>query len=324
MSLPGVRALRQLLPEPCGLFVACRDGLAPIWRAAPWVDDVIPFHGSRLSGPAGRQVRKLVPGVGVVLPNSFGSAWDFLGLDVPVRVGRGGRGRGLLLSHVLPAWRHSSSTGCHQVSHYLEIAAAMGATRLDPAIPPLVIDGEQQALGDLGLADGGSAPLLLLAPGAAYGPAKQWPATSFREVARCWTARGGRVGAVGSPTERDISQGVVQDLPGAVNLAGRTDLRQLMAAFRAADAVVTNDSGSMHLAAALGARGVAIFGSTDPVATGPLGKRWVVLQEPIDCSPCFTRTCRRPEGDYACLTGIVPATVCEALEWLMETARDEA
>ena len=324
MSLPGVHALRQLLPEPCGLFVACRAGLAPIWEAAPWVDDVIPIHDSRLRGPAARHVRKLVPGVGVVLPNSFGSAWDLVGLDLPVRVGRGGRGRSLLLSHVLPAWEHSAATGCHQVSHHLEIAAALGAARLDAAMPPLAIDGEAEVLRDLGLGGEGSAPLVLLAPGAAYGPAKQWPPASFREVARWWTARGGRVGVVGSAGERDIAREVGQDIPGAVNLAGRTNLRQLMVAFRAAGAVVTNDSGSMHLAAALGAQGVAVFGSTDPAATGPLGTRWVVLQEPVDCSPCFARTCRRPEADYACLTGIAPETVCDALVWLLETAGVEA
>lgn len=323
MSLPGVHALRQLLPDPCGLFVTCRAGLAPIWEAAPWVDDVIPIQGSRLRGGAARRARRLVAGVGVVLPNSFGSAWDFLGLDLPVRVGRGGRGRSALLTHVLPDWQHSQSEGCHQVSHYLEVAAAMGAAMLDPAIPPLTIDNEQEALGALGITDTEDAPLLLLAPGAAYGPAKQWPPASFREVARQWTARGGRVAVVGSEGERDTAQQVVQDVRGAINLAGRTDLRQLMTAFRAADAVVTNDSGSMHLAAALGTQGVAVFGSTDPVATGPLGERWVVLHQPVECSPCFERTCRRPEDDYACLTRIAPQTVCDALEWLLQTESKE-
>ncbi len=159
-------------------------------------------------------------------------------------------------------------------------------------------------------------PLLAVAPGAAYGPAKRWPGESFMRVCEWWiNERKGVVVAVGAPDERDACAAVVGKLPAeaAANLAGATDLRGLIKVLQAASTCVTNDSGVMHLAAALGRPGVAVFGSTDPYATGPLGGKWVVAMESQPCAPCFFRECGNPAHDYKCLTAITPAAVIEAL-----------
>ncbi len=315
MCMPAVKQFRRFLPFGCGLFIACPAPLAPIWAAAPWVDVVGPFSPPRLRGEDLRRLRGLGAGVGVVLPNSFGSAWDLRRVGPGVRLGRVGNGRRLLLTHPLRSWRRSACRDSHQLGCYLEIAAAFGAVEPSPAAD-LVVEDALGTASRLGVCRTSDVPWLALAPGAAFGPAKQWPAEAFSHVARDWTRRGGRVVVVGTDRERPLADAVLEGLAGALNLAGSTSLGELMAVLSVVQAVVANDSGAMHLAAALGTPGVAVFGSTDPVATGPLGDRWIVLRQEFPCSPCFRRTCALPEADYRCLRAIPPERVLAALERL--------
>jgi heptosyltransferase-2 len=122
--------------------------------------------------------------------------------------------------------------------------------------------------------------------------------------------------ALGSKGERPIAAEIVKGLPegSAFNLAGETKLDELMALLKASSACLANDSGVMHLAAALGLKGVAIFGSTDPSATSPVSKNWRMLFEKLDCSPCFKRDC--PKGSKDCLSRITPEMAIDALESL--------
>lgn len=317
MTLPAVYRLSRYVPDPCGVFVLCPAALEPLWKAAPWVSQVVPMAGRRC-GPAERSaIRRLRPGVAAVLPNSFGSAWDVWRCGVPVRVGRAGRGRGWLLNRRLAEWPRRKARGdCHQLTHYLELAAAFGPIDWSTDCPPLrVTDAAAVAAAHGVRSDVGS--WLAVAPGAAYGPAKQWPVERFAQVARWWQDRGGRVVVVGTGKERAAGEAIATALAGVVDLTGRTDLRQLMAVLSVAGLVVANDSGAMHLGAALGCRGVAIFGSTDPIATGPIGGRWILLaSHPADCAPCLQRTCPRADHPYECLRRIEPATVINALEHL--------
>ena len=316
MTLPAIYRMSRFVPDPCGVFVLCPAGLAPLWEAAPWVSQVIPMAGKRC-GPAERRViRRLRPGVAVVLPNSFGSAWDLFRGGIPVRLGRTGRGRGWLLNRRLPEWPRTKARGeCHQLSHYLELAAAFGPVDWSTDCPPLRVPDAAAAAAAVGV-DPAAGPWLAVAPGAAYGPAKQWPVERFVAVARWWQGRGGRVVVVGAAKERAAGEAIGSALPGVLNATGRTDLRQLMAVLSVAGLVVANDSGAMHLGAAVGCRGVAVFGSTDPVATGPIGGRWILLADPPDCAPCLQRTCARADSPYECLCRIEPAAVIAALEHL--------
>lgn len=317
MAVPAVHRMRAVVPESCGLFVLCPAVLLPIWEAVPGVAGVIPLNGARARGGAGRTIRGLELGVAVVFPNSFGSALDVCGKSIPVRIGRRGHGRRALLTHCLPPWpRHSEAGHYHQLSRHLELAAVLGVADLSGTMPVLQIADAAPVAAALGLEP--AAEWLVLAPGAAYGPAKQWAASSFRAVASWWLKRGGRGVVVGRPGDRPVAAEVTAGMPGLVNLAGRTDLRQLMAVLKCGRAVVANDSGAMHLAAAAGVPGVAVFGSTDATATGPLGTAWVVLTAALPCAPCFDRTCSRRDAAYACLAAIGPEAVCGALQFVLE------
>ena len=178
--------------------------------------------------------------------------------------------------------------------------------------PPLAVDGE--AARALGMEDG--VKWLAIAPGAAFGPAKQWPKERFAEVAKWFAKERGRVVIVGGPKEAAVAADIAEQLPsGTLNLTGKTDMRQLMAVLAASSVVVANDSGAMHLAAALGKRGVALFGSTDPVATGPIGGRWSLLVADAPCRPCFRRECNLTGDEaYKCLKSLSAQAVIEELK----------
>ncbi len=311
MSFPGVYRLGELVPAGLPRLVLCPEKLRPLWAAVPWIDRVIGFTGRRLAPNVIKQLQALNPGVSVILPSSFGSAWDLWKAGLPNRIGREGRGRKLLLHHRLPAWRRvPGQDQYHQARHYLQIAAACGATAWNCDYPKLVLDTNEtaeQKLVDL------PEPLLVIAPAAAYGAAKQWPVEYFREVAESWCAASGGVVAVGAPGEESIAGQAVADLPQARNLAGKTSLGELMYILQRARGVLANDSGVMHLAAALGKDGVAVFGSTEPLATGPVGGRWHVHRQKLPCAPCLDRNCRRRDVPYECLRAVQPAAVIESL-----------
>ena len=152
--------------------------------------------------------------------------------------------------------------------------------------PRLIVTDEQRAetLAALGL-QAPRAPLLAIAPGAEYGPAKRWPARHFAALAAAKRAQGWQVWVFGSPGDREAAA----EIPAEENLAGRTSLDQAVALLSLADAVVSNDSGLMHVAAALGRPQVALFGPSDPLRTGPHNAKAHVLRLGIECSPCNKR-----------------------------------
>jgi heptosyltransferase-2 len=158
---------------------------------------------------------------------------------------------------------------------------------------------------------------LAVAPGAAYGPAKKWPTERFASIARHWTEMGRRVVVVGMAEDLEAGRGIRMAAGELVlNLCGRTSMRQLLGVLARAACVVANDSGAMHLAAALGTPGVAVFGSTNAAATGPLGAPWIVLSDPPSCAPCFRRACPLETDRYACLRSVTVPQVAEALDAL--------
>ena len=309
MTLPAAYQISRCIPSCCGFFVLCRKELAPIWRACPWVDIVISMDGHHVSRKEKTDVVHLSPGVACVFPNSFGSALDVYRCRVPQRVGRRGRLRSLMLTVQLPEWPPPKGKGdCHQLSYYLELASLFGDVAYTTDYPKLNVDLERAH--SLGMDD---ANWLVLAPGAAFGPAKQWLPEHFLEVARWHVGQGGRVALVGTAKEKPVTAWLAERIPGSLDLAGRTTLDELMSVLATAKAIVANDSGAMHLAASVGTPGVAIFGSTDPVATGPIGAPWRIVASREPCSPCFRRTCRMSEHPYRCLAEISPNLVISEL-----------
>ncbi|MBO4511179.1 MAG: lipopolysaccharide heptosyltransferase II, partial [Victivallales bacterium] len=316
MTLPAAWQASRALPRACGFFVLCPAALAPLWSACPWVDVVVPMQGRHASGDERNVLRRLAPGVALVFPNSFGSAMDVCRCGIPQKVGRRGRFRGWMLTHTIPEWPRAKGAGDrHQLFYYLELVSSI--VKLQPGISYPALKVDLQLAADFGISGKG---WLALAPGAAYGPAKQWPMEHFLELAKMQLAQGRRIVFVGTSKEAATTAQLCSQLPGSMDLAGRTNLAQLMAVLSACEAVVANDSGAMHLAAALGTPGVAIFGSTDPVATGPIGAQWRLLVSDKSCRPCFKRTCPLTEGQYSCLAGIKPQDVAQQLEELYKEA----
>ena len=315
MTVPAVYKIKQLLPAGVSFNILAPKNLQSFWKTFSWVDEVVPLMGKRAGGSEKQQIRKLNCGVAVILPNSFGSALDLLFNDIPVRLGRGGRLRSMMLTHQLPAWKRiAGEDRHHQLREYLQIAAACGANSWDDEYAAARPEVSPKRLSELNFDP--SKNWLALAPGAKFGPAKQWPLDYHAKVARNWLDKGGEVVIVGTPDEVETAEKVKEIAGGGLNLAGKTNLQELMYILGNVKSSVVNDSGAMHLAAAMGGQGVAVLGSTDPGATGPLGGRWRVLWNRIECSPCLKKVCEIPGKDYACLKGVTPEQVILALEEL--------
>ena len=237
----------------------------------------------------------------IILPNSFKSALPTLFAGVPVRTGFTGESRYGVLND-------RRALDVERLPRMVDRFAALADVK--PACPRLRAD-EARRLGLLerhGLDAGG--PMVALCPGAEYGSSKRWPAERFVELARRCTASGIAVCVLGG--ERDLeTASAFTGCDGVVDLVGRTSLNDVVDLLSGVDAAVTNDSGLMHVAAAVGVPVVAVFGSTTPAFTPPLSPRAVVVSRDLDCRPCHQRTC--PLGHLACLTGISVDTVFDAL-----------
>ena len=221
---------------------------------------------------------------------------------------------------------HPQDRTAHQIHDYLHLTAALGASS-EPLPPKLEISAAETQQADEAWLSGlrkkvadaaPGKPLVLLGlnPGAEYGPAKRWPAESFAAVAREVSRKHGNCAwlAFGGAGDWQLCSDIARLAGGGVvNLAGKTSLRQLMALLKLCRVLLTNDSGPMHVAAALGTPVVVPFGSTAPVLTGPGlpgDTRHQLLQAAAPCSPCFRRVC---PVDFRCMTGISPARVVEAV-----------
>jgi len=228
--------------------------------------------------------------VALVLPPSFSSAWHAWRSGARRRFGFAGDARSWLLTHAV---RRRSRGAQHLADEYLSIAASAGLAGA-PAVPSLTVDGSAIAAADalLGEAGAGGRAIAILAPGAAYGPAKRWDAARFAALAGRLAERGLTVLLCGGAGDRDACAAVAASAPHAIPLAGRTSLPVMAALAARARAVVSNDSGLAHLAAATGAPTVVLFGSTSSAWTAPLGPRVRVVQHAPVCAPCFQRTCR--------------------------------
>ncbi len=211
----------------------------------------------------------------------------------------------------------------HQSRYYLEMVRALGLPPPDPPPPLLVPPEEYRDLAKKVLVERGcdpEAPLAGIAPGAAYGPAKRWFPDRFAAVADRLAAEfGARVLVFGSSGDRE-SAGAVQAAAKArfVNLAGGTSLREALALISRCRVFVSNDSGLMHVAAAMGVPTVAVFGSTNPVTTGPMGPRFSIVRKPMDCSPCLKETCPQ---DFRCMEAISAEDVWNEARSLFEGGR---
>ncbi len=250
----------------------------------------------------------------IVLPNSWKSAVTPFAARIPQRTGWRGEMRYGLLND---ARKLDKSELTMTVQRFVALAAPAGAAL--PAVEPPRLEVNaadvERAMADLGIGKAPDDQVLALCPGAEYGPAKQWPTVHYAELGRRFGRLGWLIWLFGSEKDRAVCEGVAATCKMATNLAGRTTLEQAVDLMSQADAVVSNDSGLMHVAAALDRPTVALYGSSDPGFTPPLNERHRIVSLGLDCSPCFKRVC--PLGTTACLVDMSVDQVAEALEAVM-------
>lgn len=307
ITLPAVRAVRVAYPQ-ARLVIMVRRELGDFYDGCRWVDRVMPY--SVRTGVAGTADRVRVIGalraegcdLAVVLPKSFESAlWMWLA-GIPRRVGFRADARSWMLTDAVPLPRRPRG---HQSGDYLGlIRSGLGVDAGDD--PRLDFDASrrERMAGWLAASGRSRGPLIALAVAAAYGPAKEWPEHRYvaliERLDRNW---GARCVLVGAPGERERCERVASATAAVPMVAaGETTVGDLVALLSLCDGFAGNDSGAMHVAAAVGIPTVGVFGSTDPERTGPRGPRVAVLRRPLACSPCLERTCRF--GHYDCLNAI--------------------
>ncbi|MBQ6352452.1 MAG: lipopolysaccharide heptosyltransferase II, partial [Lentisphaeria bacterium] len=291
MALPALLALRTLLPPACGLYVIAPESMRQLYAAVEGVDGVVCFSKAHAwwSVDTLHDLRALRMGAAVLFNNSLRDTIMLRLTGVPHLYGAAKRGRSILLtrSFRFPARRSRELAGAHLAKRCLAVAAALGAEVSSPRMPAFDLSRMMIPLTSTLVALARHPLHLILAAGAAYGEAKRWPESGFRTVARYWLRHGGVVSVVGSAAERAVGDAVLAGLPPerCFNLCGETSLNALMVLLKSAALCVANDSGVMHLAAALGTPGVAVFGPTDPAATAPVSERWKVLYKQLPCAP---------------------------------------
>jgi heptosyltransferase-2 len=319
MALPALAAVRAALPQT-HITIAAIAPIAPMFEeetsARP--DGVLTI------GDRAKESALLASGefdAALLLPNSFRSAWDAFRARVAERWGLSGNLRGMLLTRAIARPGHVGRpfTGrhakIHQSAYYLALVRGLGFEPRE-SMPRIAVRPHTAARAEALLSRQAIDPrarIVGFAPGAAYGHAKRWPPSRVAQVierlVRDHHATGVLVGAAG---DRDAGREIESALPAGtrvVNLIGQTDLRQLIGVLARCAAFVSNDSGAMHLAAALGIPVTAIFGPTDERVTAPLGDH-DVLVHPVFCRPCMLREC---PIDHRCMKGITADTVFAAV-----------
>jgi heptosyltransferase-2 len=333
MALPAIGDLRRHFPRS-RLLVAARKSVAGLFAMTPLADEVIVLEwAGRLWSRSSRRadvakLQSVRADVGVALPNSFASAWLLKSAGIRERWGYAADLRDRLLSRAVPR----PAIRVHQSEYYRRLMKGLNIDN-GPIEPELVVSKEsldeaRRLLESNGW--DGNRPLVVMAPGAAYGGAKRWPSEHFANVAE-QLIRMQQVDCVliGSSADAAATNWVrtlvADDLRGRViDLAGSTRLDTLAAVLRLASACVSNDSGAMHLAGAAGVPLVALFGPTRERETAPLsgaGGRTEVLINHVWCRPCMLRECPL---DHRCMKGLAPARVMKALTDVMTNERSSA
>lgn len=355
MSTPALLRLRDARPQAhITLLTAAK--LADLWTSHPAIDEVMPFTKAEGIGSVSKRLRAANFDQALIFPNSFRSACEAWMAGIPTRIGFGGSGRSMMLTKVVPRRandikmekrstadvlqlisassekpRDRFPASGHHLHNYLHLAAVLGANPA-PEPPKIAVRSEEIAAFRAKLSLTTNVPVIALNPGAEYGPAKRWPVERFIATAvqvektqHCvWLITGGAGdAALGKQILLTLKAQVTALSHGRIhNLAGTTSLRELCVVLAASHLVLTNDTGPMHLAAAVGTPVVVPFGSTSPELTGPglPGEdqhRLILGQAP--CAPCFRREC---PIDFRCMTSITPDRITgEILQHLQFSQR---
>ncbi len=327
MCLPAIEAVRSNFPGR-SITALARPWVAPIMEWCPAVDDVIHYMRAEDSLTYFRglfsiitRLRKRRFDLAILFQNAFEAAFIAWCSGIPQRVGYGTDGRGMLLtSSPRVAQKYAMA---HQTYYYLGILNAINLKTpyKEPRIyaPAQALARGRETLSGLGIREGDT--VVGIGPGAVFGGAKRWSPEAFAVVgeraSRLW---GASLLIFGSEVEKTIGEAVKEGIKnGAYNLCGKTALSDAMALISCCTIFVTNDSGLMHVAAAMGVPTVAVFGPTDPFATKPIGAFTSIVRAEVDCAPCLKAEC---PTDHRCMKSVSPEMVWNEMERLVKISRE--
>jgi len=310
MGLPFLENLRYIYPQS-HIGIWCKPHLRPLFKAYSKIDQVITYPNSVFS--LLRSCLKLrYFSACILLPNSFSSALSAFFTGIPQRIGYATDGRDLLLTQRYPP---PEQEALHQIDYYLHLLKCMGY-KVKHCIPTLntLPEGEEEQK-RLRLKYGWQRDYIVFAPGAAYGPAKCWPPAYFAELAKKIKKTGQDVLILGTQKDNSIARKILQYLgdnkKGIYNLTGLTSLAGAMSIVKKSISVVTNDSGLMHLTAALKHPQIALFGPTNPKRTAPYGETTKIIYHQVTCAPCKYRQCPK---EHICMRQITVEEVFNIIE----------
>jgi len=320
MSIPALQELRRAFPR-AHIAILARPWVAGLYGREPFCDELIPYdapkgwRGLREKRKIASQLRSLKFDCAILLQNAFESAAIARLAGIPVRIGYNRDARGWLLTRSV-AVPKPGETLRHQRFYYLELLRRARLISEYPADSSIKLFGAAAAARqgrEHFQAAGLRQPVIGVSPGAAYGGAKRWLPERFAEAAATVACeRAASVAVFGSKEEAEICDAVHIAVLNAgipcLNFAGKTPLSQFIEMAAACEVYLTNDSGPMHIASALGVPTVAVFGATDDEATGPTGMRSRIVREPVECSPCLLREC---PIDHRCMTRVSAARVAD-------------
>jgi heptosyltransferase-2 len=317
MSLPALRVIRSRFPA-ARITLLARPWVTELYSREQIVDEILPFRAGSVYRTVrfAHSLRTRAFDCAILLQNAFDAAAIAWLAGIPERIGYARDGRTPLLTLPVPVPRNGDIPR-HEQYYYLELLRRAGLLDALPAPAPLLLEGASAAehSGRALLAEAGLCGAVIgVSPGAAYGTAKRWFPERFASAAADLArARNASVALFGSVAERDLCEAVrVMTARSGIesrNFAGQTSLARFIDMAAACEAFLTNDSGAMHIASALGVPTVAVFGATDDGRTGPAGPRARVVRRPVKCSPCLLREC---PVDHRCMAAVSAGEVARA------------
>jgi len=318
MTLPAVASIRASYPV-AHLAILAKPPVTDIYSLFTQANEIIPYE-SMYDTPTGVfhlawKLRAQKFDAAILLQNAIEAAIIARTAGIPIRAGYSTDGRGLLLSH--PVRRTGDILKVHQIDYYLEMVKALGCAdvnrslHLETCISPVAVQDVR-----LKYLAQSNKPLVGIAPGATYGPAKRWLTDRFADAGdRLAFELGAQVILFGGKDDRETAEEVrTHSRTGMLNLAGMATLPETIDLLSQCRVVISNDSGLMHVAAALNVPTVAVFGSTNPVTTSPTGSKTAIVRKETPCSPCLKKIC---PTDFHCMTDITVDDVVHAAKNLM-------
>jgi heptosyltransferase-2 len=322
MTLPAMAAIRKNLPD-AQITVLAKPWVAELFHICPDVDDVMIFQAPGIhEGLSGRfqlaaELRKKRFDAAILLQNAIEAAILSRLAGIRVRVGYNSDIRGFLLTHSVQ--RTKTIRRVHQIDYYLEMVKSLGFMSAGREVKLRVgrdyADIASSLFENFNIPS--DKPLIGIAPGATYGPAKMWFPERFATVADRFTEElAATILLFGSQADRAVTEKVRRHaFHPLIDIAGKTSLKEAMALIARCRLFLSNDSGLMHVAGAMGIPTVAVFGSTNPVTTSPVGEKSVIVTKSVSCSPCLKKTC---DTDFRCMDLITVDDIYEAAKnlWL--------